>query len=310
MDALSVGLHRVSEGDLTFRLEQPFASEYEQLRGNFNDAVSQLKAAIGEVIVNAVSIGNEAGGINASVNELSKRTEHQAATLEETAAAMHQLTTSVSSSADGARKAAEIATDARHNAQSSSGIVQEAANAMSEIESSSREVSKIIGVIDEIAFQTNLLALNAGVEAARAGSAGRGFAVVASEVRALAQRCLEASNEISTLISASGEHVDKGVSLVARTGSALENIAASVLEISDNVGQIAQATSEQSSGLSEVNEALNQLDQATQHNAAMAEETAASAEALLNESRGLISTTERFTTDAETKPVSDNAAAA
>ncbi|MCG6884490.1 MAG: methyl-accepting chemotaxis protein [Silicimonas sp.] len=293
---LSVSLQHISQGDLTSLIEDTFAQDYEQLRHDFNEAVSKLEAVIGDVVVNASSIGSEAGGISASVTELSKRTEAQAATLEETAAAMHQLTTSVASSAQGAASAAEIAAEARKNAQASSGIVRETADAMTQIEASSQEVAKIIGVIDDIAFQTNLLALNAGVEAARAGSAGRGFAVVASEVRALAQRCLEASNDISSLISASGEHVERGVSLVGKTGNELENIAASVLEISDNVGQIATAAREQSNGLTEINEALSQLDQATQQNAAMAEETTAAAQSLLGEAHHLTETTSSFRT--------------
>lgn len=296
VDKLSVGLRELSSGNLTGVIEDAFAEEYEQLRVDFNEAAARLKNAIGEVVINAASIGEEADGISASVADLSKRTESQAATLEQTAAAMHQLTSSVASSAQGAASAAKIANDARQNAQASSGVVRETADAMKEIEASSQEVTKIISVIDDIAFQTNLLALNAGVEAARAGSAGRGFAVVASEVRALAQRCLEASNEISSLISASGQHVERGVSLVSKTASELENIAASVLEISDNVGQIAQASSEQSHGLSEINEALNQLDQATQQNAAMSEETSAAAQALSSEARHLTEVTQKFQT--------------
>lgn len=296
VDKLSVGLRELSDGNLTGVIEDAFAEEYEQLRIDFNEAAARLKSAIGEVVINAASIGEEADGISASVADLSKRTESQAATLEQTAAAMHELTSSVASSAQGAASAAKIANDARQNAQASSGVVRETADAMKEIEASSKEVTKIIGVIDDIAFQTNLLALNAGVEAARAGSAGRGFAVVASEVRALAQRCLEASNEISTLISASGQHVERGVSLVGKTASELENIAAAVLEISDNVGQIAQASSEQSHGLTEINEALNQLDQATQQNAAMSEETSAAAQALSNEARHLMDVTQKFQT--------------
>ena len=149
-------------------------------------------------------------------------------------------------------------------------------------------------MIDDIAFQTNLLALNAGVEAARAGDAGRGFAVVASEVRALAQRCLDASNEITSLINVSGENVKRGVSLVDEVAVALEKIVGSVLRISDNVTQIAEAAAEQSNGLGEINSALNNLDQTTQHNAAMAEETTAATQALLSEAQTLSEAAGRF----------------
>lgn len=294
VETLSVGLKQISEGDLTVSIDTTFSEDYEQLRADFNVAISNLKDALRHVVLNANVIHDESGSINSSVTELAKRTESQAATLEETAAATHELTASVTSSAKGAENAARIANEARENAQSSGGIVSEAADAMSEIEASSDEVSKIIGVIDDIAFQTNLLALNAGVEAARAGSAGRGFAVVASEVRALAQRCLNASNEITALISSSGQQVKRGVSLVGKAGYALESIAASVLEISDNVSQIAQAAGEQSNGLGEINVALEQLDQATQHNAAMAEETSAAAQALSEEAKQLTETTNQF----------------
>ena len=161
---------------------------------------------------------------------------------------------------------------------SSGQVVRQAVEAMSGIERSAREISQIIGVIDEIAFQTNLLALNAGVEAARAGDAGRGFAVVASEVRALAQRSAEAAKEIKGLISTSGQQVEQGVDFVGQTGEALSRIVAQVAEIDVIVGEIAASAQEQASGLDEVNIAVNQMDQVTQQNAAMVEEsTAASA---------------------------------
>ena len=294
VDALSDALARVSEGDLSASIGAGFADEYERLRRDFNAATARLGDAMRNVVETADLIGKEAGGINSAVSELSRRTESQAATLEQTTAAMTQLAASVTSSTDEAREAARVAADARASAESSGKIVREAADAMERIETSSQQVSKIIGVIDDIAFQTNLLALNAGVEAARAGDAGRGFAVVASKVRALAQRCLDASNEITSLINVSGESVARGVSLVSETASALESIASSVLRISDNVAHIAEASGEQSNALNEVSTALVNLDQMTQHNAAMAEETTAAARALLGEAETLTRTTARF----------------
>ncbi|MGO4839857.1 methyl-accepting chemotaxis protein, partial [Rhizobiaceae sp. 2RAB30] len=165
-------------------------------------------------------------------------------------------------------------------AEHSGQIVQNAVTAMSEIEKSSREISQIIGVIDEIAFQTNLLALNAGVEAARAGEAGRGFAVVASEVRSLAQRSAEAAKEIKALISTSSAQVESGVKLMAETGKVSEDIIGQVAEINSLVAEIASSSQEQSTGLSEVNIAVNQMDQATQQNAAMVEQTTAAVHSL------------------------------
>lgn len=293
--ALSEKLELLAGGDLTAEIDGAFSEEYESLRRDFNKTVQRLRDTVSFVVENSQLIGGEAGGINAAVTELSRRTESQAATLEETAAAMSELTASVASSSKGADNAARIAEEARTRAEESGNVVRQAASAMGEIETSSVEVSKIIGVIDDIAFQTNLLALNAGVEAARAGEAGRGFAVVASEVRALAQRCLDASNEITTLINVSGDTVKRGVTLVGDVANALEKIVVSVVQISEDVRQIAEASIEQSNGLGEINAALNNLDQTTQHNAAMAEETTAATQSLLLEAQKLTETAGYFT---------------
>ena len=158
---------------------------------------------------------------------------------------------------------------------------------MGQIEQSSKQITDIIGVIDEIAFQTNLLALNAGVEAARAGDAGKGFAVVASEVRALAQRSSEAAREIKTLIKASSEHVGSGVKLVGESGQALRAIVAQVVEINSLVTEMAQAAQQQSTGIEEVNTAVTQMDQVTQQNAAMVEQSTAASRNLAGETTQL-----------------------
>ena len=184
---------------------------------------------------------------------------------------------------------------ARLGAEGSGKVVQQAVTAMGEIAQSSDQISRIIGVIDDIAFQTNLLALNAGVEAARAGEAGRGFAVVASEVRALAQRSSEAAREIDALISTSSEHVRNGVNLVGQTGLALNGILVSVNEIAERVSEIALSAREQATGLSEINAAMLQLDQVTQQNTAMFEETTAAAQSLARGVQALTSITARFT---------------
>ena len=296
VDTLRQGLQSLSDGDLSTRIETEFAGEYEVLRNDFNSAVASLDSAVLSIVESAATILGESGNISGAADDLSRRTEQQAATLEQTAAAISQLTASVASAAEGAKQANEVVTNARENAEASGAVVQRAVEAMGKIENSSDQISRIIGVIDDIAFQTNLLALNAGVEAARAGDAGRGFAVVASEVRSLAQRSSEAAREITDLISTSGEHVKQGVSLVGRAGDALNEIVTSVGGIAEHVSAIATSAREQSTGLDEINVAMNRLDQVTQKNVAMFEETTAASHTMTNEANALVAITERFKT--------------
>ncbi len=268
-------LSRLSQRDLECTIDSAFPDEYEDLRKSFNTTVATLKETIEQVITATGSIHNGATEISTASDDLSRRTESQAATLEETAAALEQLTVSVKSSAEGARDVEQTMQEARREAESSGEVVQNAVAAMNEIEQSSSKIAQIISVIDDIAFQTNLLALNAGVEAARAGEAGRGFAVVASEVRALAQRSADAATEIKILIGDSSKQVSQGVDLVGETGSALSSIVDRVNTISELVSNIAEGAAEQSTGLSEINTGVSQLDQVTQQNAAMVEEATA-----------------------------------
>ena len=291
---LGVALKNLAEGDLTKTLVASFPQEYEQLRSDFNDALVSLQQAVGAVTQNADSIRNETREITSAADDLSRRTEKQAATLEETAAALDELTSSVRSAAEGADAAAKISDDAQSNAEKGGDVARLAVEAMDGIKSSSQEISKITSVIDDIAFQTNLLALNAGVEAARAGEAGRGFAVVATEVRALAQRSSDAAREINELISSSGDQVQQGVMLVDQTGEALSAIVDSVAEISERVATIAASAREQSTGLNEINTAVNELDSVTQQNAAMFEETTAASHALTSEADALVAAVARF----------------
>jgi methyl-accepting chemotaxis protein len=235
------------------------------------------------IVVTSGQIGSSADEIASASDDLSRRTEQQAASLEQTAAALDEITATVKKSAVGAGHAREVVQTARQGAAGGGDVVRQAVSAMSQIEASSRQITQIIGVIDEIAFQTNLLALNAGVEAARAGDAGRGFAVVASEVRALAQRSADAAKEIKTLISASSAQVTAGVQLVGKTGQALELLVAQVEEVDGLVGEIAASSQEQATGLNEINAAVNKMDQVTQQNAAMVEQATASAHSLKGE---------------------------
>jgi len=291
---LAESLHRLSDGDLTVRLTEPFAHDYEGLRADFNRAVEGLEGAMVAVVSAVSGLNAGAGGIASAADDLSRRSEQQAASLEETAAALDEITATVRRTADGAKEAHRAVSEAQAEAGRSRDVVASAVEAIGGIETSSRQVAQIIGVIDEIAFQTNLLALNAGVEAARAGEAGRGFAVVAQEVRALAQRSAEAAKEIKIHIGDSERQVEAGVSLVGAAGETLQRIAGQVASISAVVTEIAASAQEQAAGLGQVNTAVNQMDQGTQHTTAMASRSAASSQSLLDEVRGLADLVQRF----------------
>ena len=289
------GLSSLSQGDLTHRLNQTFATEYEQLRHDFNAALDKLQETMKIVVGNTAGIRSGAGEISQASDDLSRRTEQQAASLEETAAALDQITATVKKTAEGSGHARQVVLAARKDAETGGIVAEKAVAAMTEIQTSSGKVTQIIGVIDEIAFQTNLLALNAGVEAARAGDAGRGFAVVASEVRALAQRSADAAREIKALINTSTTQVNAGVELVGETGKALNRIVEQVAQINVVMAEIASSAQEQSSGLDQVNIAVNQMDQVTQQNAAMVEQSTAASHALTREADTLANLMAQFT---------------
>ena len=287
VSALGEALARVARGDLTARVNGEVASDFQALQSDFNNALRMLEEAMGQVAGATEGIRLGADEIGLAADDLSRRTEQQAASLEQTAAALDQITATVKTTASGAKQASAVIAAAKTDAERSGAVVSDAVAAMGQIETSSREIGKILGVIDEIAFQTNLLALNAGVEAARAGDAGRGFAVVAQEVRALAQRSAGAAKEIETLISTSTRQVEAGVSLVGQTGEALRGIVGKVAEIDGLVTGIASSAQEQSTGLHQVNIAVNQMDQVTQQNAAMVEQTTAATHSLKGQSAEL-----------------------
>ena len=284
---LGSGLQRLADGDVTVRLMSPFISSLEAVREDFNGSMSTLQQTLQSVGNNALGIQAGSAEIRSAADDLARRTEQQAASVEETAAALDQITVSVRDSAVRAEEAGQLVAMAKSGAQASSSVVKSAIEAVGQIETSSKEISSIIGVIDEIAFQTNLLALNAGVEAARAGEAGKGFAVVAQEVRELAQRSANAAKEIKALISKSGQQVKTGVALVGQAGQALEVIVNEVDEINLRVSSIAEAAREQSIGLNDINRAVNIMDQSTQQNAAMVEESNAASHTLAAEAAAL-----------------------
>ena len=294
VDQLAGCLNNLADGDLSQKIDKPFILSLERLRTDFNAASGKLKRAMTTVADNARAISAGSNEIRTAADELAKRTEQQAASVEETAAALEEITTTVKDSSRRAGEAGQLVSQTRDHAEHSGQVVRDAIGAMGQIEASSREISNIIGVIDEIAFQTNLLALNAGVEAARAGEAGKGFAVVAQEVRELAQRSAKAAKEIKTLITASGTQVQHGVSLVTKAGSALQEIATQVQDIDTNIVAIVESAREQSTALGEINQAVNTVDHGTQQNAAMVEEQTAASHSLAREAAALFELLDQF----------------
>jgi len=294
VERLAACLTNMADGDLSQTIDAPFIASLEKLRVDFNIASAKLRDAMATVADNARAIASSSNEVRVAADDLAQRTERQAASVEETAAALEEITTTVKDSSKRAEESGALVNRAKADAERSGEIVREAIKAMDSIDNSSREISNIISVIDEIAFQTNLLALNAGVEAARAGEAGKGFAVVAQEVRELAQRSAGAAKEIKALITTSGNHVASGVELVSKAGTALQEIGGQVHHINSDIIAIIDASREQSLALGNINHAINEVDQGTQQNAAMVEQQTAASRSLAHESQALFSLLEQF----------------
>ena len=287
MDDIAKGLAALESGDLTYRITNEYQGTFDELKQANNNTAEKLADVVGNIIEAAAEVDGGSGEIAEGNNTLSNRTQEQAAALEETAASIEEITGTVQQTADNSRQANQLAVDAREQAENGGKVAEQAVAAMGNISASSRKISDIIGVIDEIAFQTNLLALNAAVEAARAGEQGRGFAVVAAEVRSLAQRSAEAAKEIKTLINQSVESVDAGSKLVDESGEALQAIVSSVAKVSDIIAEIAAASTEQTAGIDQINKAIAQLDSGTQQNTALVEESAAASQRLSDQANQL-----------------------
>lgn len=290
---------RAGSGDLTYRLPA-MKGEFGNLSSSLNQFIGGLHDIVAHVRDGASVIGESSAQVAQGNQNLSARTEQQAAGLEETASSMEELTVTVKRNAESAGRANTLAQDASAVAQRGGDTVRGVVTTMEGIAESSRQIADIIGVIDSIAFQTNILALNAAVEAARAGEQGRGFAVVASEVRALAQRSAQAAKEIKTLIQASVEKVDSGAKFVGDAGKTMDDIVASVQEVSQIISEISISSREQLAGIEQVNRAITDMDSATQQNAALVEQSASVAENMANQAQSLIAMVARFKLNAST----------
>ncbi len=280
--------------DLNARLDANGTDELARIAAGFNGFVTKIQEVLVQVRASAGSVAAASVEISQGNMDLSGRTEQQAGALEETAASMEQLTSTVGQNADNARQANQLALSASETARRGGAVVAEVVETMAAIDTASRKVVDIIGVIDSIAFQTNILALNAAVEAARAGEQGRGFAVVASEVRGLAQRSAAAAKEIKALIGDASGKVEAGSALVRDAGRTMDDVVSSVRRVSDIVAEISAASAEQSTGIGQVNQAIVQMDGTTQQNAALVEEAAAAADSLQQQADLLVSLVGQF----------------
>lgn len=270
---LSDGLGALARGDFETPMTLDLPENFQEMAVNYNATLEGLRDSFARVRQSSREILAGTESIAGAADELAMRTAQQAAGVEQSSAALQQLAVSVGQTAASAEEASKVVGDTQSAAKSSGEVVTKAVSAMAEIERSSSEVYKIIGVIDDIAFQTNLLALNAGVEAARAGDAGKGFAVVAQEVRQLAQRSADAAKEIKALIAQSSHQVKEGVGLVSHTGESLTAMIERIDSINRIVSSIASAARDQATGVGEVNVAIRNMDTITQQNAAMVEKT-------------------------------------
>ena len=284
----------IAKGNLTHELNDSRQDELGVLLRALNTMTQKLRALVGEVRHGVDSVQTAAAQIAEGNQDLSVRTEQTAANLEETASSLEELNAHVSQASDTARQASQLAATAAKAAEHGGDVVSQVVHSMEQINTSSRKISDIIGVIDGIAFQTNILALNAAVEAARAGEQGRGFAVVAAEVRSLAGRSAEAAKEIKELITSSVANVDTGTQQVAEAGKSMQDIVDSVRRVTDLISEIAAAATEQRDGFGQVNQAVNNLDQMTQQNAALVEESSAAALAMKEQTQRLAEQVAQF----------------
>lgn len=293
IDEVSAALRAMAEGDFATKAPD-LPAAFAELQKHLDGMRVQVSGVLTNVAETSGSVDVGAKQIRQASDDLARRTEQQAASLEEASAAMTTLASNVRTAADDAAHMHGSVQQAHGEAMKGGEVVGEAVSAMNDIHHSAQEIGKIISVIDGIAFQTNLLALNAGVEAARAGDAGRGFAVVATEVRALAQRTADAARDIKTLISDSSTQVERGVNLVGQTGDTFAVIVEQVGHVAELASSIARMANEQAGSIGQVRETVREMDTMTQQNAAMVEEATAAARSLAGEADRLATLVSRF----------------
>lgn len=309
-DKIGAALDRLSHGDLTTEMHD-LPTAYVQIQSDFNNAIAQLRKTLAGVNESTDNIATGASEIRAASNDLASRTQHQASTVGESAAAMAALTDAATETSRELEHLSGKASNVYGDASRGAEVVKRAIEGMREIQESANNIAQIIAMIDGIAFQTNLLALNAGVEAARVGDLGKGFAVVANEVRALAQRSSEAAENIKGLVSDSVSRIETGAGLVDEAGSQLDSIMRQMGEMSDAAARIAETTNGQTSHLRQVSESMRTMDVITQQNAAMVEESNAASQHMASQTELLKSLIAAFQLDGHkaAKPVDQRYAA-
>ncbi|WP_348694835.1 methyl-accepting chemotaxis protein [Duganella fentianensis] len=298
VQSLMQHFRQIAAGDLSARIDVAGQDEMSQLLHGLQDMQEKLAGTVREVRDGAGAISVASSEIAAGNLDLSRRTENQAANIEETASSLEELTATVKHNAENALQSSQLAHEAAAVAERGGLLVGQVVSTMDEIRSSSTRIADIIGVIDGIAFQTNILALNAAVEAARAGEQGRGFAVVATEVRSLAHRSADAAKDIKALISASVQRVDAGSALVGEAGSTMVEIVRSIQQVAVNMQEISSAGREQEAGIDQINHAVGDLDALTQQNAALVEQAAAASQSLHEQADRLSAAVAAFRLDA------------
>ncbi|MDD0840467.1 methyl-accepting chemotaxis protein [Curvibacter sp. HBC61] len=286
----------VADGDLTLPVAAQGRDELADLLRAMADMQARLAQVVGQVRAGADSVAHASREIAQGNHDLSQRTEQQASALEQTSAAMEQMSATVQNNADNASRAEHVSGSASSTAQRAGQAVQSVVQSVQQMQHSAHRIADITGVIDGIAFQTNILALNAAVEAARAGEQGRGFAVVASEVRVLAQRSAAAAREIKALIQTSHSQVNQGAEVAGQAGQTMNDLVASIAEVTRLMTEISAASREQSTGVSQIGQAIQQLDQTTQQNAALVEQSAAAAQSLQQQAADLVRSVAFFKT--------------